>query len=235
MLGSNKAIELERAAWLLEGAALRLEVIDLRVIPLDSAAEGVLSSDPGQVSATDELLVAEQERVGGLRIAQGCSCGATSTRRRSSSGEDETREPVIQARVTCSARIVGSRNFQIVEPVGRSESECRTQPLAGETEVPIQQQRGGERVCHAKADVLDQAGSVAKLSAIGCVTDSGSEQRRIKDQRLGEAIATEDGGFRSGNIVNLKVSVVTVKEGGSAARPIVRAELRRKFLSEIRL
>ena len=110
----DKTIELERATGLLERAALWLEVVELSVVPFDAASQGVPSLDPRQVGATDELLVAEQKRVGGLGVAKGCAAatdGATRIRRRLTSREHEARIPVIQACGSYRSRVVGSRDF----------------------------------------------------------------------------------------------------------------------------
>src|ERR1700722_12644515 len=64
-----ESVELERSAGLLKGAALRLEMVDLRVVPLDAAAERMFAFNPAHVGAGHELLIAEQERVGRLGIA----------------------------------------------------------------------------------------------------------------------------------------------------------------------
>ena len=171
MIGSDEAIERERAAGLLKRAALRLEVVDLSVVPFDAAAEGVLSLVPTQVRAGDILVVAEKERICGLGIAQVCLIvWNRSARRRLASREDESRIAIVEGWVTGSSRVIGSGDPQIVESVGRDEVKGRPEPLASEAEVPIQQYERSERVGGAETDVLNQAGSIAKLSAIGGIT-----------------------------------------------------------------
>lgn len=64
----DKTIEFERATGLLERTALWLEVVELSVVPFDAAPQGVPSLDPRQIGATNELLVTEQERVGGWAL-----------------------------------------------------------------------------------------------------------------------------------------------------------------------
>ena len=74
----------------------------------------------------------------------------------------------------------------------------------------------------AEADALNQAGSIAKLSAIGCITDCGTQQRRIERKGLRETVPAEDCSFRCGHIVDLEIGVIAVEQRRPAARPVVQ-------------
>src|SRR5258707_1350996 len=103
-------------------------MVNLRVVPFDAAAQGMFAMVPTQVRAGYELLVAEQERVGRLGIAQGRAYGVAGPRRRLANREDEAGKSVIQGWVTRSSRIVGSRDIQILESFGRGEIKRRRGP-----------------------------------------------------------------------------------------------------------
>ncbi len=126
-----------------------LEVVDLAVVPLDTTAKLVSPSDPGEISSADELLVAKQEWVSGLRIAQGRTGGPAGSRRRRTRGEDEPRKPVIQACGSCRSGVVSSGNLQVIEPFSGGEIKRLPQPLARETEIPIEEQVGMNRIGRA--------------------------------------------------------------------------------------
>ena len=87
-------------------------MIHLRVVPLDAASECVTATRPTQVGAGDVAAIAEDERVGRLRIAQVQSLG-----------EDEPRKTVIKAWLTQSSHIVRAGDLQVIESLGRGEIE----------------------------------------------------------------------------------------------------------------
>jgi len=64
------AVEKEASTSSLERAALGLEMVKLGVVPLDSAAETMLSSIPAQVCSRHILVIAELEWVSGVRVPE---------------------------------------------------------------------------------------------------------------------------------------------------------------------
>src|SRR5215831_5330847 len=64
----NARAELEAAASGLEGSALRLEMIDVGLVELDSKTQPVLPLSPAQVGIADILVIPEQKRITGVGI-----------------------------------------------------------------------------------------------------------------------------------------------------------------------
>ena len=87
-------------------------MIHLRVIPLDAASEPVPAMRPTQVDAGNIAAIAENERVGRLRIAQ-----------IQPDGKDEPRKAVIKAWITQGSRIVRAGDLQIIQSFCRGEVE----------------------------------------------------------------------------------------------------------------
>src|SRR5215510_2622457 len=69
LLARRIAAEAERAAHRLEGSALRLEVVELRVQVVETEAERVSAFQPREVRGGHVLIVAEQERVPSIIVA----------------------------------------------------------------------------------------------------------------------------------------------------------------------
>src|SRR6185437_4277529 len=224
----NEAIELKRSTCLLERSALLLEMINLRVVPLDTAAEGVLALVPAHVRSRNELLVAEQEWVGRLCVAKSEVIAVGAARRcgirgRLACREHEARVTVVQRRISVSSRVIRARDLQVVKSSGRCQIEGRPEPLARETEVPIDQQRRRERMSHAETDALNETWCIAQLSTVGRVTDRRSQQWRVVYERLRKAVAPEDHCRLAHDVVGLAVRVIAVEQCGAAANPIVQS------------
>ena len=85
-------------------------MIHLGVVPLNAAAESVSATRPTQVGAGNIAAIAEDERVGRLRIAQ-----------IQSNWKDEPWKAVIKAWITRRSRIVRAGDLQVVQTLCRGE------------------------------------------------------------------------------------------------------------------
>ena len=181
MQGRHGSVKPETATGRLEGATLRLEMVNLCVVALHAAAKVMPSVRPTQVCAAHELIIAEQVRVGGIWVSEIQVCCA---------GIDlKCRQAVIQEVVVRIARAVCPRNLQQIEPLWRAKVELRPQPLPSVAEIPVKQQAGSEGVGSPQTHALNQARSITELSAVGRVPPGVSQQRRIEYENLREAVA----------------------------------------------
>src|SRR5690242_17778882 len=107
--------------------------------------------DPSEIDRADVDVVAEQEGVGDVRIA-------------------ERRETCYaEVRVTSVKRVgsIGSRNIQCCQAVvGPDIHVLRIEPHPGVTHIAVEKQRGSYRVGAAEPGALDATGAGSRLTAI---------------------------------------------------------------------
>src|SRR5919201_527733 len=113
---------------------------------------------PAQVCAANKLLIAEEERVAGIGIAQIQRTRATDAGQRghvaAGNAQRKSGQPIVKRGVTRNPGAIGSWNVQVVKAFCRAEIERRAQPLAGEAEIPVKQYARRESVCRTQADTL---------------------------------------------------------------------------------
>src|SRR5262249_54707912 len=159
---------------------------------LTAKPEIVLAPDVADIGAYHVLVVAEQERVGHIGIADG----------------GKVRN--VEARIAAleAIRAVGPRDSQIFQAVILIDIDVlRAQALPREADSWVRKQAGRDRVGAAHGRGLNAAGSIAGLASRQRVATGWPERRRIENERRRIAIAREQRGFVSGVVVHLEVEV----------------------------
>src|SRR5262245_61011138 len=207
LLARRIAAEDERAAHRLEGSALRLEVVELRVQIVEAEAERVRAFQPREVRRADVLIIAEQERVPGVVIAD-VGPPAVDLER-----GDAALKPVGS---------VGSGDFQDVQSEVRNDIEAfRTDPLARVANVCVQDEPGTEGVGPADAYNLNSTWGRPQLPAVQSRAADLTEDWRVNDVGWRNAVAAKERQLASGIVVDLGIYVGAVELAYASRREVV--------------
>src|ERR671931_143654 len=194
---------------------------------------------PAQVCAGNKLLIAEQERVAGIGIAQIQRTRASDAGQRgrvaAGNAQRKSGQAIVKRGVAQDAGAMGSWNVQVVKPFRRAQIERRPQPLASEAKIPVEQHGGRESMCRAQTDALNQARRGAELTAVGRIPACVTKERWIEYQRAGEAVTPKNRALRGGNVVDFEVGVVAVEQRRPTPHEVVQAVTAGKNLLQFRL
>ena len=160
------------------------------------------AAEPADVADGDILVVAEEEGVRNVGVAEG--------------GEAADIEAGEAALETIAA--VGARNSEVVGAVVFVKIDVfGAEAEAGEADVAINKNARRDGVGSADGGGLDETGGASGLAAVEGVAAGGTEGGGIEDETGGEAVAGEEGHLLDGVVVHFEVGVVAVELVGSGS------------------